>query len=79
MPTAHDSAEIARSASEASKIRIRDADLARYQNPPADTCYPLEYAFYLLGDAQDKLVVDLGCGAGEEVVRSDIAELALSA
>ena len=68
MATAHDSAEIARSASEASKIRIRDADLARYQNPPADTCYPLEYAFYLLGDAQDKLVVDLGCGAGEEVV-----------
>ena len=68
MPTAHDSAESARSASEASKIRIRDADLARYQNPPADTCYPLEYAFYLLGDAQDKLVVDLGCGAGEEVV-----------
>jgi len=68
MPTAQDAAEIARSASEASKITIRDVDLTRYQNPPADTCYPLEYAFYLLGDAQDKLVLDLGCGAGEEVV-----------
>ena len=53
MPTAQDAAEIARSASEASKITIRDVDFTRYQNPPADTCYPLEYAFYLLGDAQD--------------------------
>ena len=68
MPTARDLSEIARSASEASKIKIRDVDLTRYQNPPANTCYPLEYAFYLLGDAQNKLVVDLGCGAGEEVV-----------
>jgi SAM-dependent methyltransferase len=68
MRTAHDSVEIARGAAEASKIRIRDVDLARYQNAPADTCYPLEYAFYLLGDVQDKLVVDLGCGVGEEVV-----------
>jgi SAM-dependent methyltransferase len=68
MWTTHDSAEIARSASEARKVRIRDVDLTRYQNPPGDTCYPLEYAFFLLGNAHDKLVVDLGCGAGEEVV-----------
>jgi SAM-dependent methyltransferase len=68
MTTAHELAEIARSASEASKVTLRDVDLARYQNPPGDTCYPLEYAFHLLGDVQDKLVVDLGCGAGEEVV-----------
>jgi len=68
MTSAHDFEEIARSASEASKIRLLDVDLTRYQNPPADTCYPLEYAFYLLGDLQDKLVVDLGCGSGEEVV-----------
>jgi len=61
--------EVARSASEASKISLLDhIDLTRYQNPPADTCYPLEYVFYLLGDVQDKLVVDLGCGSGEEVV-----------
>jgi SAM-dependent methyltransferase len=68
MTSARDFAEIARSASEASKIRLLDVDLTRYQNPPADTSYPLEYAFYLLGDVQDKLVVDLGCGSGEEVV-----------
>jgi len=68
MASAHDFAEIARSASEASKIRLLDVDLRRYQDPPADTCHPLEYAFYLLGDVRDKLVVDLGCGSGEEVV-----------
>jgi len=68
LPTTHESAEIARSASEACKVKIRDVDLTRYQNPPSDTSYPLEYAFFLLGNARDKLVVDLGCGAGEEVV-----------
>lgn len=68
MFTTQDLAEIARSASEASKIRIRDVNLKRYQNPPVDTSHPLEYAFYLLGNAHDKLVVDLGCGSGEEVV-----------
>ena len=35
--------------------------------PPPDTCFPLEYAFHLLGDVRDKLVLDLGCGSGEEV------------
>lgn len=64
----HDFAEITRGASEASKIRLQDVDLARYQNPPADTCHSLEYAFYLLGDVKDKLVLDLGCGSGEELV-----------
>lgn len=68
MSPSHDFAEIARSASEASKIIVVDVEVARYQNPPADTCYPLEYAFYLLGDVQNKVVVDLGCGSGEGVV-----------
>ena len=68
MSSAHDAAEIARSASEASKIRLVDVDLERYQNPPADTCYPLEYAFFLLGDVLNKTVLDLGCGSGEEAV-----------
>jgi len=68
MASSHDFAEITRSASEASKTRLLDVDLTRYQNPPADTCYPLEYAFYLLGDVQNKVVLDLGCGSGEEVV-----------
>ena len=68
MASARDLAEIARSASEASKVKILDVELARYQTPSADTCYALEYAFYLLGDVHNKLVVDLGCGSGEEVV-----------
>lgn len=68
MSSAHDAAEIARSASEASKIKIIDVDLSRYQDPPADTRYPLEYAFFLLGDVRNKSVLDLGCGSGEEVV-----------
>jgi SAM-dependent methyltransferase len=68
MSSAHDLAEIARSASEASKIELLDVDLSRYQNPPADTWYPLEYAFYLLGDVRDKVVLDFGCGSGEEVI-----------
>ena len=68
MDSDHDIAEIARSASEASKIKIRDVDFTRYLSPPPDTCFPLEYAFHLLGDVQDKLVLDLGCGSGEEVI-----------
>src|SRR5205085_1508612 len=33
-------------------------------NPPADTIFPLEYAFHLLGDVRGKTIVDLGCGEG---------------
>lgn len=68
MASADDLAEIARSASEASKIRLREVDLTRYQNPPANSYYPLEYAFHLLGDVKDEVVVDLGCGSGEELI-----------
>src|SRR5262249_22074340 len=39
-------------------------DLKRYMAPPADTCYPLEYAYHLLGDARGKQVLDYGCGDG---------------
>ena len=61
-------AEVLRSASEACKISIQDVDLTRYQDPPADTPFPLEYAFHLLGNVHDKVVLDLGCGSGESVV-----------
>lgn len=64
-------AEIARSASEASKVvlqAIGPAQIERYLNPPADTPYGLEYAFHLLGDVRGKTVLDLGCGKGENVV-----------
>ena len=40
-------------------------DKERYLNPPQDTVFPLEYSYYLLGDIQDKVVLDLGCGSGE--------------
>ena len=66
-----DEAEIQRSAAEASKARPvatpRD-QLDRYRNPPADTPFALEYAFYLLGDVRGKTVLDLGCGQGENTV-----------
>ena len=45
-------AEIKRSAEEAAHISIglpsRD-QVERYLNPPSDTAFPLEYAFWLLG------------------------------
>lgn len=34
-------------------------------NPPLDTAFPLEFAYALLGDMRGKLVVDFGCGSGE--------------
>jgi 2-polyprenyl-3-methyl-5-hydroxy-6-metoxy-1,4-benzoquinol methylase len=43
-------------------------NIERYRNPPADTTFPLEYAFHLLGDVRNKTVVDLGCGDGLNTV-----------
>ena len=64
-----ESAEVERSAFEASHINVADllaneAEVARYMNPPADTCYPLEYAYHLLGDVRGKTVLEYGCGDG---------------
>ena len=64
-------AEVERSASEASHFdttRLVSADLSRYLNPPADTCYPLEYSFHLLGDVRGLTVLEYGCGDGENTV-----------
>jgi SAM-dependent methyltransferase len=63
-------AEIERSAFEASRTPdaslVADAaNLARYDAPPLNTVYPLEYAFSLLGDLHGKRVLDFGCGSGE--------------
>jgi SAM-dependent methyltransferase len=66
--SARDRIEVNRSASEATKIVVEPVDINRYLNPPADTPYPLEYAFHLLGDARGKTVLDFGCGAGEELI-----------
>jgi SAM-dependent methyltransferase len=65
-----DRAEIERSAEEARGIVLTGADRAqidRYLNPASGTPYPLEYAFYLLGDVRGKTVLDLGCGTGENL------------
>jgi ubiquinone/menaquinone biosynthesis C-methylase UbiE len=71
---ARESAEIRRSAVEAqltaaaTKGRLNSRTLRRYNNPPADTWFPLEYAYHLLGDVRGQRVVDFGCGSGANSV-----------
>jgi SAM-dependent methyltransferase len=67
-------AELERSAREAASIderalRITASNIARYMDPPAHTPFPLEYAYYLLGDVRGKVVLDLGCGTGTDTTR----------
>jgi SAM-dependent methyltransferase len=62
-------AEVKRSAVEAANVNSAtlladEGNLARYLAPPADTCYPLEYSFHLLGDVRGKTVLEYGCGDG---------------
>ena len=64
---AWESAEISRSRVEAQLTHVGAGRLnartrRRYENPPADTCFPLEYAYHLLGDPRDKTVLEYGCG-----------------
>jgi SAM-dependent methyltransferase len=66
-------AEIGRSIIEArntdtSALLMYESTIGRYMNPPADTCFPLEYAYHLLGDVRGKLVLEFGCGSGENTV-----------
>jgi SAM-dependent methyltransferase len=66
-------AEMERSRAEASHtplqgLRMDEANVQRYMNPPPGTPYPLEYAFHLLGDVTGSLVLDLGCGNGENSI-----------
>lgn len=65
--------EVVRSASEARRkeaenLRIGEQIIGRYSNPPAETPYALEYAYHLLGDVKDKIVLDYGCGLGDNSV-----------
>jgi len=67
-------AEIDRSSVEASltpdaALRVSARNLARYEQPPADTPYPLEYAYHLLGDVRGLRIVDFGCGSGANSVQ----------
>jgi 2-polyprenyl-3-methyl-5-hydroxy-6-metoxy-1,4-benzoquinol methylase len=62
-------AEVVRSDIEAaatpdSTLMIGPKKLRRYQAPPADTAYPLEYSYHLLGDVSGQHVLDIGCGSG---------------
>jgi ubiquinone/menaquinone biosynthesis C-methylase UbiE len=65
--------EIGRSKIEArntdtSALQASESTINRYMNPPADTCFPLEYAYHLLGDVRGKSVLEFGCGSGENTV-----------
>lgn len=62
-------AEIERSTREAERTgvatgRSDEKLFARYENPPAETPYPLEYAYHLVGNIKGKRVLDFGCGTG---------------
>ena len=66
-------AEIERSSVEASltqdaMLRVSARTLARYERPPADTPFPLEYSYHLLGDVRGLRIVDFGCGSGANSV-----------
>jgi 2-polyprenyl-3-methyl-5-hydroxy-6-metoxy-1,4-benzoquinol methylase len=66
-------AEVARSAVEArltpeQSLRIAARQIARYDRPSADTPYPLEYSYHLLGDVRGLRVLDYGCGSGANSV-----------
>jgi SAM-dependent methyltransferase len=65
--------EIKRSDSEAKhidlkKLRIPEREVIRYRNPSKDTCHPLEYSYYLLGDVRGKTILDIGCGSGRNSI-----------
>lgn len=67
--SARERVEIERSDVEASltgeeALRANQVQLSRYLDPPADTAFPLEYTFHLLGDVHGKTVLDFGCGSG---------------
>lgn len=66
-------AEIERSSVEATltpdaALRVTHGTFERYSAPPADTVYPLEYAYHLLGDVTGRRIVDFGCGSGANTV-----------
>jgi SAM-dependent methyltransferase len=70
---AWEEAEIERSSVEArqtpvERLRMTDWNLARYLSPPADTVFPLEYAFHLIGNVHGRTVLDYGCGNGENAL-----------
>lgn len=69
-----ESAEMVRSSVEArltsdAPLRVGARTLDRYRRPPADSAYPLEYAYHLLGaDVSGCRILDFGCGSGANAV-----------
>jgi SAM-dependent methyltransferase len=60
-------AEIARSRGQAVRRDVQPTSpgvLRRYASPPAETLYPLEYVYHLIGDVRGRDVLDFGCGDG---------------
>jgi SAM-dependent methyltransferase len=47
---------------------MSEGDIRRYERPREDTVFPLEYAFHLLGQVENRKVIDLGCGDGANTV-----------
>jgi SAM-dependent methyltransferase len=77
-------AEISRSVVEAELTRhvttgrLNERTRRRYEDPPADTAFPLEYAYHLLGDVRGRRVVDFGCGSGANSVHLALRGAALA-
>lgn len=44
------------------------SNISRYDRPPANTVYPLEYAFHLLGELAGRRILNVGCGEGLDAV-----------
>lgn len=70
---AWEEAEIERSSLEArrtsdARLRMSEWNLRRYLDPPATTPFPLEYAFHAIGDVAGRVVLDYGCGNGENTL-----------
>lgn len=65
-------AEVKRSIADAKRdrgdLRADPQNIARYMQPPANTPFPLEYAFHLLGDVRNKSVLEYGCGDGRNTI-----------
>src|SRR5215467_2380247 len=49
---------------QSSDLRVPPRIFQRYQSPPADTAFAIEYSYNLLGDVKGKDVLELGCGDG---------------
>jgi predicted RNA methylase len=61
-------AEVRRSQQEAARGGSDQNEIQRCLAPASNTPFPVEYAFFVLGDLSGKTVVDLGCGSGKNLI-----------